>query len=64
MTQFQYFENTGRVAPLVEEGDPPPSDAVYREANRLEDALKAGDPRVQLVRHAAASDRVLVFWRA
>jgi hypothetical protein len=63
MTQFQYFESTGRVAPLLDEGDPPPSDAVYLEANRLEEALKAGDPRVRLVRHADASDAVRVFWR-
>jgi hypothetical protein len=60
MTQFQYFENTGRVAPLLEEGDPAPSDDVYLEANRLEEALRAGDPRVELVRR---DDTVRVFWR-
>jgi hypothetical protein len=61
--QFQYFEKTGRVAPIIEEGDSPPSDAVYVEANRLEAALKAGDPRVQIVRHADSADSVRVFWR-
>ena len=63
MQQFQYFEKTGRVAPLIEEGDLLPSDDVYVEANRLEEALKAGDPRVALVRHADRADTVRVFWR-
>jgi hypothetical protein len=63
MQQFQYFEKTGRVAPLIEEGDLLPSDDVYVEANRLEEALKAGDQRVELVRHADRADTVRVFWR-
>ena len=63
VTQFQYFEKTGRVAPLIEEGDPLPSDAVYREASRLEEALRARDPRVALIRRAEGAEGVRVIWR-
>lgn len=63
MNQFEYFEEIGRVLPVIEEGDPSPSEAVTQEAARLEEALRVGDPRVELVRHASAADSVRVFWR-
>ncbi len=45
---FAYFEATGRVLPVIEEGTPSPTAEESREADRLETALLARDPRVEL----------------
>jgi hypothetical protein len=62
INRFEYIETIGRVFPVIEEGEPSPPEAVRQEAERLEAALQAGDPRVALVRHADAADCVRVFW--
>lgn len=60
---FEYFEETGRVLPVFDEVSPelPPSTAVTDEANRLEAAVLAADPRIELV--PGDDGAVLVFWR-
>lgn len=46
---YEYFEDLGRVLPVIDGGDPSPSDAESQEADRLEAAVKEKDPRVKLV---------------
>lgn len=59
---YEWFEDEGRVLPTFQEdeGTLPPTDAVYVEARRLEAAVKARDPRVELVAHGGG---VIVRWR-
>jgi hypothetical protein len=56
---FEYF--AGRVVPVIDEGDPPPSETDLHEAQRLEAAIRAQDPRIRLV---PSNDwqHVRVFW--
>jgi hypothetical protein len=60
---FEWFEDIGRVWPTFaeDEGTLPPHHAVYVEAKRLEAAIKAGDPRVELIPSAGG---VQVRWRS
>ena len=55
---FEYMEETKRVLPVVDQGDPSPSDADTQEAARLEAALAARDPRVLLVNDGHGNVRV------
>ena len=60
---FEWFEELGRVLPTFaeDEGTLPPTHAVYVEAKRLEAAVKAGDPCVELI---PADGGVQVRWRS
>lgn len=61
---FEYMEEIGRVLPVIDMNDtgPGPSEADFLEANRLEAAVKAGDPRVELVRSDLSENSVRVLW--
>ncbi len=58
---YEYIEELRRVLPVIDVNadDPPPSEAECLEAERLEAAVAAGDPRVRLVRSPHA---VRVLW--
>lgn len=59
---FEYIEELDRVLPVIDEGDPSPSDADAQEAERLEAAVLARDPRAVLA-PADEFGNVAVFWR-
>jgi hypothetical protein len=61
---FEYFRHPDRVLPVIDRAhdleDQRPTAADRREAARLDEARKARDPRVKLVKKGAV--RVRVFW--
>jgi hypothetical protein len=59
---FEWFEDIGRVLPTFAEDEStlPPTHAVFAEAKRLEAAVKAGDPRVELI---PGDGGIQVRWR-
>lgn len=47
--KFEYIRAIGRVLPVLDEGDPLPTDAEYLMAGELNAAVERGDPRVVML---------------